>query len=148
MVRAEKLLKPAIENLGYEFVGLEYGDQGSGMLLRIYIDKEAGIQISDCEATSRRVSAILDVEDIIARHYDLEISSPGLDRPLFKKEHYWQFISRRVKVVMAVPRAGRRRFTGILQGFSGDQIIVEADDGVFELPFADVVKARLVPEFK
>ncbi len=148
MVKVEKLLKSAIEDLGYELIGLEYGGRGRGMLLRIYIDNKAGIQVSDCEVASRRVSAILDVEDIIAGHYDLEISSPGLDRPLFKEEHYRRFISRRVKVVMAAPQSGRRRFTGVLQGFSGEQIIIEADDEVFELPFAGVASARLVPEFK
>ncbi len=148
LVRIENLLKPAIEDLGYEFVGLEYGDQGRGMLLRIYIDSKAGIQISDCEATSRRVGALLDVEDVIARHYDLEVSSPGLDRPLFRAEHYRRFISRQVKIVMAVPQSGRRRFTGVLRDFNGEQIIIEMDDEVFELPFADVASARLVPEFK
>lgn len=148
MVKIENLLKPAIEDMGCELVGLEYGARGRGMLLRIYIDNKAGIQVSDCAAVSRRVSAILDVEDVIARHYDLEVSSPGLDRPLFKVEHYRQFISRRVKIVMAEPQSGRRRFTGILRDFNGGRITIEADDELFELPFAGVASARLVPEFK
>ncbi len=148
VAKLEKLLKPAMESLGYELIGLEYGDRGRGMLLRIYIDKEAGIQIADCETASRRIGAILDVEDIMAGHYDLEVSSPGLDRPLFKAEHYRRFISRRIKIVMVVPQSGRRRFTGVLQDFSDEQITIEVDNEVFKLPFTGVASARLVPEFK
>ena len=147
LAKVEKILKPVVENLDYELIGLEYGSRGRGMFLRVYIDNEVGIQLSDCEAVSRRIGAVLDVEDVIAGHYDLEVSSPGFDRPLFKEEHYRRFISRRIKVVMARPQSGRRRFTGILQDFSSGQIIVESDNEVFELPFADVASARLVPEF-
>lgn len=145
--KVETLIEPVIDDLGYELVGVEYGDQGRGKLLRIYIDNEPGIQISDCEVVSRRVSAILDVEDVIAGHYDLEVSSPGLDRPLFKEEHYRRFLSHRIKLVMAIPQLGRRRFTGVLKDFDDGKIIVEVDNEIYELPLADVASTRLVPEF-
>lgn len=145
--KVETMLQPVVESLGYELVGIEYGDQGRGMLLRVYIDQDEGITLSDCEAVSRRVSALMDVEDVIAGHYDLEVSSPGLDRPLFKPEHYERFVSQKVKIVMSVPLMGRRRFTGILEAFENNTAVVLVDNEVYELPFADVASARLVPEF-
>jgi ribosome maturation factor RimP len=140
------LVQPAINDMGYELLGVEYGDQGRGALLRIYIDHDQGITLDDCVTVSRQVSALLDVEDLIAGHYDLEVSSPGLDRPLFNEEQLGRYISHQVKIVMAVPQLGRKRFTGELKNVSDGMIELEVDNEIYDLPFAEVASARLVPE--
>lgn len=142
-----ELVEPAINDMGYELLGVEYGDQGRGALLRIYIDHEQGITLDDCAAVSHQASALLDVEDLITGHYDLEVSSPGLDRPLFNEEQLGRYISRKVKIVMAVPQLGRKRFTGELKKVSNGMIEVEVDNELYDLPFAEMASARLVPEF-
>jgi len=144
--KVAELIDSAIVSMGYELVGVEYGDQGRGTLLRIYIDHESGIKLDDCAAVSRRVSALLDVEDLIAGHYDLEVSSPGLDRPLFIEVHYAQFLSRKVKIVMALPQMGRKRFTGVLKKVSNGVVEIEVDNEIYDLPLAEVASARLVPD--
>ena len=140
------LIEPAIGKLGYELVGIEYGDQGRGKLLRIYIDNEAGIKLGDCATVSRRASALLDVEDLIAGHYDLEVSSPGVDRPLFVEAHYEQYLSHQVKIVMAIPQMGRKRFTGLLKSITDGIVVIEVDNESYELPFVEIASARLVAE--
>lgn len=142
-----ELVEPAVINMGYELLGVEYGDQGRGSLLRIYIDSADGITLDDCAAVSRRVSALLDVEDLVAGSYDLEVSSPGMDRPLFNEEQLGRYISHRVKIVMAIPQLGRKRFTGTLLSVTDGMLAVEVDNEVFDLPYAEVASARLVPEF-
>jgi len=116
------------------------------MLLRVYIDHEDGIKLDDCASVSRRVSALLDVEDVIAGHYELEVSSPGLDRPLFIEAHYERYLSHRVKIVMAIPQMGRKRFTGILKNISDGMVGIEVDNEIYDLPFAEIASARLVPD--
>jgi len=140
------LIQPVIEGLGYELVGVEYANQGHGMLLRVYIDHPDGIGVGDCEAVSRRVSALMDVEDLIHGHYDLEVSSPGLDRPLFTEAHFERYLSHEVKIVMAVPQNGRRRFSGVLRNISAGMIEIEVDNEFFDLPFAQLASARLIPD--
>ena len=141
------LIRPAIEHMGYELWGVEYGDQGRGALLRVYIDHEDGIKLDDCVEVSRRVSSLLDVEDPIAGHYDLEVSSPGLDRPLFSEEQLARYVSHKVKIVMAMPQLGRKRFAGRLLKVAEGMIEVEVDNELYQLPFAEVASARLVPEY-
>jgi len=144
--RVADLIDPVITNMGYELLGIEYGDQGRGALLRIYIDHDDGIKLDDCVAVSRRVSAILDVEDLIAGHYDLEVSSPGLDRPLFSEEQYKRYLSHKVKIVMAIPQMGRKRFTGILKGIAEGIVEIEVDNEIYDLPYAEIASGRLVPD--
>ncbi len=139
---------PLVEDLGYEFVGLEYHPHPSNGMLRIYIDNaEAGIDVDDCAKVSREVSALLDVEDPISGHYNLEVSSPGMDRPLFRPDQYAQFIGETVKLTVSVPVEGRRKFTAEIRAVDGDQITIAQDgeDVVIEHP--NVAKARLVPVF-
>lgn len=138
-----KLLEPAIEALGYELVELEFPPH----LLRIYIDREGGITVDDCEVVSRQVSAVLDVEDPIPGAYTLEVSSPGLDRPLRKEADFIRFAGERAKVELALPKDGRRRFTGTLKGCEAGEVLIEVDGEDHRLPLADIDKARLVPEF-
>ncbi len=134
--------------MGYDFVGVEYQPSGkSGSLLRIYIDQQDGITLDDCAAVSHQVSGMLDVEDPIQGAYKLEVSSPGLDRPLFIKDDFDRFAGRRVRLALYRKHDGRRRFDGVLEGTRGDAVLLDIDGETFELPLDQVEKARLVPEY-
>ena len=143
------MIRPAVEPLGYELVGVEYVSQGSGSghTLRVFIDHANGIGVDDCVAVSHQVSGVLDVEDPIQGNYDLEVSSPGLDRPLFYKEHFERFAGSQVKVTMLSKIEGRRRFKGLLKGVKEEGVLVLVDNEEFVLPLDQIEKARLVPEF-
>jgi ribosome maturation factor RimP len=142
------LVGQVVEPMGYELVGVEYlAGQEGGSLLRVYIDQEDGINLDDCTAVSRQLSAVLDVEDPVKEHYTLEVSSPGLDRPLFSEEHFQKYAGNRVKLKMALKIEGRRRFEGILKGIQDRDIVLEVDGEQFLLPLDQVETARLVPEF-
>lgn len=148
---SEKLLQPiaaAVRGLGYELVGVEHLPQGRHSVVRVYIDTDAGITVDDCERVSRQVSGVLDVEDLVRGHYVLEVSSPGLDRPLFTAEHFARFAGHKVKLRLSLPIAGRRNFTGLLRGVQTDAVVVAVDDGQ-EMRFSvdNIEQARLVPEF-
>jgi len=143
----EQLLSPAIMGLGYELVGIERLSQGKrGLLLRIYIDSEDGITLDDCERVSHQVSGILDVEDPIPGHYILEVSSPGLDRPLFTLEQYQRFIGKKATIRLHRPLDTRRVFTGILQQIQEQNIIIVVEGREYSLPYQQIEKARIVPE--
>ncbi|MDH5455790.1 MAG: ribosome maturation factor RimP [Gammaproteobacteria bacterium] len=141
-----KLLEPTVERLGYELVDLEVRLGGKGGLVRVFIDKPDGIDLEDCEKVSRAVSAILDVEDPVPGNYNLEVSSPGLDRKLTKVEHFQRFEGQTVKVKMRFPIAGRRRFSGTLVSSDEENIVVEVDGESHSLPLKTIDTARLVPE--
>lgn len=140
-----KLLEPSVEQLGFELADLELKAGGRDGLLRIFIDKAEGIGIEDCEAVSRQVSAILDVEDPLPGNYTLEVSSPGLDRTLTKPDHFRRFMGQDVKVKLRFPLAGRRNFRGALAAADEDRIEVEVDGELHSLPLATIESARLVP---
>ncbi len=139
-----KLLEPVVERLGYELVDLEVRLGGNG-LLRLYIDQPKGIDLEDCEKVSRAVSALLDVEDPLPGNYNLEISSPGLDRKLTKIEHFQRFMGETVKVQTRFPIEGRRRFRGTLVSSDDENIVVEVDGESHSLPLKTIDTARLVP---
>ena len=141
------LVEPLLGRLGYELVDLEFaGGQGSG-LLRVYIDRAAGVGIEDCERVSREVSALLDVHDPIPAAYRLEVSTPGLDRVLRTPAHFTRFLGARVEVELAAPRDGRRRYTGRLAGADGGGMELTVDGTQVLLNYAEVFRARLVPEW-
>ncbi len=141
----QALLEPAIEQLGYELSDLEVRFGGKSGAVRVFIDHPDGIGLDDCEAVSRAISAILDVEDPVPGHYDLEVSSPGLDRKLTKPAHFRRFTGETVRVQMRFPIAGRRRFKGTLVSTDDAAIVVEVDGEQHELPLATIDTARLVP---
>jgi ribosome maturation factor RimP len=142
------LLEPAIEALGYQLVGVEYRSGGpGGALLRVYIDNEPGITADDCERVSYQVSGLLDVNDPIPGHYTLEVSSPGLDRLLFRREDYERFAGNLVKLRMAVPQAGRRKYQGRLLRLEDGNVVVEQDGEEVTLALDQIEQARLVPEY-
>ena len=140
-----RLLEPTIENMGYELIDLELNLGGKSGVVRIFIDHPDGIGLDDCEKVSRVVSALLDVEDPLPGHYNLEVSSPGLDRKLTKTEHFQRFTGKTVKVRMRFPVDGRRRFRGTLVSSDDENVVVEVDGTSHTLPRATIDSARLVP---
>ena len=139
------MLEPTVESLGYELSDLEVQIGGRHGALRVFIDKPDGIGLADCETVSRAISALLDVEDPLPGQYDLEVSSPGLDRKLTKVEHFQRFEGETVKVQMRFPIEGRRRFRGTLVSADDENIVVEVDGVPHTLPVATIDTARLVP---
>jgi ribosome maturation factor RimP len=139
-------LEPTVQRLGYELVDLELRLAGNDGLVRIYIDSANGIGLDDCEKVSRAVSALLDVEDPFPGNYNLEVSSPGLDRKLTKSKHFQRFIGHMVKVKLRMPLDGRRRFRGKLLSQDDENIVVEVDGQSYSLPLTMIDTARLVPD--
>lgn len=151
-----RLLAPTVESLGVELLGVEYLPGSGNAVLRLYIDvpaAEAGgdppraVTIEDCEAVSREVSAQLDVEDPISSHYTLEVSSPGLDRPLFGAEQFARFVGESAKVTLKLPQDGRRRLTGMITRVEGDTVVFTVDDAEIAVAADNIDKARLVPDW-
>ena len=140
-----KLLEPAVERLGYELADLEVRLGAKGGLIRVFIDKPEGIDLDDCEKVSRAVSALLDVEDPVPGNYNLEVSSPGLDRKLTKIEHFQRFEGETLKVQMRFPIEGRRRFRGTLVSSDDENIVLEVDGESHSLSLKTIDTARLVP---
>ena len=141
------MIEPTISAIGYEVVGVEYVPGRGRSLLRVYIDRESGVGVDDCAQVSRRVSGLLDVEDPIAGEYDLEVSSPGLARPLFEARDFRRFQGARVRIKLSVPLDGRRKFKGILMGCGEQGVVIEEGGSEHVLPLEQIDKARLVPEF-
>ncbi len=148
-----ELLAPICTDAGYELVEVEFKQGQGGAVLRIFIDypPDSGKSISfdECTRLSREVSAILDVEDPITSRYELEVSSPGLDRPLRLPEHFRRYLGSEVKVQLRNGLDGRRNYKGVLVSVSEDDttVTIDVDDTQFELPLADLSSARLVPDW-
>ena len=141
-----KLLQPVVVNLGYELWELEYAARSGGGLLRLYIDSASGITLEDCERVSRAISEALDANDPIQGHYNLEVSSPGLDRVLRTAAHFARFNGERVRVETSTAVNGRKRFVGRLVDVTDGQISLEVDGSTVKLPIDGIHKARLAPE--
>lgn len=139
----QALIEPSVEALGFELWGLELIAQGRFSTLRIYIESAKGITVDDCAEVSHQVSGILDVEDPITNQYTLEVSSPGVDRPLFKQAHYEQYIGQFMRVRLHSPFDGRRKFAGVLMGLEADEIVLLVDQEEYLLPIDAIDKAAL-----
>ena len=149
--KSYRILEGFIESLGYEVVLIEFVKEQIGWVLRIYIDKEGGVTIDDCVKVSELVSPILDVEDYINFPYNLEISSPGVNRPLRKKEHFNKVIGEKIKIVLEEgieEYNNRKNYKGILKKVSEDSLTVEIDKKDYEIPLEKIKKANLVYKFK
>lgn len=144
----QAMLAPVVTALGYEFWGLEYLTHGRQAVLRVYIDSPNGIGVEDCATVSRQASAVLDVEDPIPVEYTLEVSSPGMDRPLFTLEQYAQSRGELVKLRLRAPFEGRRNFSGQLVGVEGEDVVVVVDEHEYLLPIELIDKANIVPRFE
>lgn len=142
-----ELLQPLIEDLGYEFVGLEQRSEPKNQVVVVYIDRPEGIRVEDCEKVSREISALLDVEDPISGQYRLEVSSPGLDRPLFHYEQFTRFAGQEVKVTLYAPQGGSRKFKGIILGADEETLRLEQEGQQVTLDMGNIAKARLVPDY-
>ena len=141
------LLEPSVEALGYELLLLEQTYSDKEPVLRVYIDAPGGILLEDCEQVSRQISLILDLEDPIRGAYALEVSSPGADRPLVRPEHFAAVVDEEIRVLTRDYLLGRRRFKGRLLEANTQQVVVEVDGEVYDIPLADIDSARLVPDF-
>lgn len=142
------IVEPVVTALGLTLWGIEYLGQGRHTLLRVYIDKETGIDIDDCAEASRQISSILDVEDPISGEYTLEVSSPGMDRLLFTPDQCRAYTGAQVKIRLNSNFAGRRNFQGVLQAVVDDELVVVAGGDEFVFPFELVEKAQVVSEFE
>ena len=142
-----ELIEPVVEGLGYECVGIEYNSHPKHGFLRIFIDAEQGVGMEDCTKVSHQVSGVLDVEDPISGEYNLEVSSPGMDRPLFKLKQFEQFIGHTVQVNLFKPVGGRRNITGLIEEVEGNDVYLQQDGQVYKVPFQAMSKARLEPDY-
>lgn len=143
----ENLISPIVSGLGYTWVGLEYFPQGKWSLLRVYIDKPGGLSVDDCALVSRQLNAVLSVESPIRGEFNLEVSSPGLDRLLFTPMQCQEQVGKLVSIRLIAPIGGKRNYQGRLQGIQDDKLCIITNDGEVTLSFADIVEARLVPEW-
>jgi len=143
-----QLLKPAVDGLGYELVGIEHLPMGKHTVLRIYIDSSDGITVDDCSRVSHQVSGVLEVEEPIKGQFTLEVSSPGIDRPLFNFEQFKQFVGSKVKLKLYHSIEGKRKITGLIESIEGDDInIKDADsDMTFQLQIDDIDKANIITD--
>jgi ribosome maturation factor RimP len=139
------MLETTIEALGFDLWGVEYLSQGRHSLVRIYIYAQKGISVDDCAAVSVQVGSVFDVEDPISGEYTLEVSSPGMDRLLFRLDQYAGYIGERVELRLRSAFEGRRKFKGILKGIEGDDVVIQADDHEYLLPHSAIEKARVQP---
>jgi len=149
------LLAPTVAALGVELWGAEYLPASGNALLRLYIDVDAAsaaegrvIGIEDCEAVSREVSALLDVEDPISGHYTLEVSSPGLDRPLFTAPQFARFVGEAARLTLRVPHDGRRRMQGTIALVEDGSVSLDVDGTTVVVQMDNIDKARLVPDWE
>ncbi len=138
---------PIVESLQYEFVGASLGQTESGLTLRIFVDQPDGVSVDDCAKVSNMVGAGLDVEDLIAGEYCLEVSSPGMRRPLFDAAQFEKQMGSEIKVRLTVPVDGRRNFKGELTGVEGDLITMQVDNTSHQITIRDIDSANVVPRF-
>ena len=142
------LIVPVVEAMGCEFWGLEYLSSGRSAMLRIYIDRNEGVVgVEDCAKISRQVGSLMDVEDLISGEYTLEVSSPGMDRPLYTLAQFETYVGEGVALRLRFPYEGRRNFKGRLSGVEGEDVLLVVDDHEFLFPIDSIEKANIVPKF-
>lgn len=147
MKEIELLIEPVLEEMGIELVDMEYVSDQGRRVLRIYADRPTGINLDDCAMVSREIGNLLDVKDLLHHHYVLEVSSPGLNRPLKREKDFIRAVGQKIKVKTAVPMKGRRNFSGVLQSFENGMLQLKLDDAVVLIPEEGVNKANLVFDF-
>lgn len=145
--RAERLIRGVVEEEGLELIHVLYLPKASRPLLRVYVDKEGGVDLSDCEKVSRHLSVLLDVEDFIPTHYVLEVSSPGLERPLFDETDYRRFRGKEIRLEAIEKIENRRNFTGFIKDFYNGVLELECSGRTYRIPFKKIKQANLVYRF-
>ena len=143
----KELIAPVVCALGCIFWGLEYLSSRRNNVLRIYIDKDP-ITVEDCEKVSRQIASLLDVEDLITNEYTLEVSSPGMDRPLFTLDQYNQYKGEKITLRLRLPLEGRRNFKGFLGGIEGEDILLTTESKKYIFPIQIIEKANVIPSFE
>ena len=138
--------EPLLADMGMELVEIQFRREGHGWVLRLFIDKEGGVAIDDCAAVSREISAILEVEDLIEHAYHLEVSSPGLERPLRKREDFIRFAGRLARIRLREPLSGQKVLVGILRGLEGDDAVLEQEKETVRIAMENISRARLTLE--
>ncbi|MEW5058230.1 MAG: ribosome maturation factor RimP [Cycloclasticus sp.] len=147
-VKILELIEPIVTGLGYEFVGAEFSGQGKSSILLVYIDSENGILVTDCSKVSHQISGVMDVEDPISGQYRLEVSSPGLERPLYTLAHFERFKGSLTKLELRqATLEGQRKFTGDILDVKGDMVYLHVDEEEIEIPFSLIKRAKLVVKF-
>ena len=141
--RIRAVADPILSNEGMDLVDLQYRREGRGWVIRLYIDREGGVTLEDCVRVSREVGRSLDVEDFLAVSYTLEVSSPGLDRPLKKEKDFLRFLNRLISVKTVSTLENQQHFKGKLLGFKENQIEMETERGIIRIPLSNVAKAHL-----
>ncbi len=141
------LFEPVVDGMGYELIEMEHFPNPKHGVLRLYIDAPAGVTIEDCSSVSRQISALIDVEDPVRGQFALEVSSPGMDRPLKRLKDFQRFIGEMVKIKTSMPLDGQRNFKGRLLGADDLSVVIETDTEELTLPMAAIDKARLIPQF-
>lgn len=145
--RVEDCLREIVEAEGVELLHVDYWPKDNSPMLRIYIDKPGGVNLSDCEKVSKHVSVVLDVEDVISQQYILEVSSPGLERPLFKKSDYERYLDREIRLITIEKVQSRKKFKGYIRRLSDDTLKLECEGQMYEIPFEKIKGAKLVYRF-
>ncbi len=144
----ERLIEPVLAEMGIELVDMEYRSGQGRRVLSIYADRPTGINLDDCAMVSREIGNLLDVKDLLQHHYVLEVSSPGLNRPLKREKDFLRAIGQKIKVKTAVPLKGRKNFSGVLQSFENGTLQLKLDDTVVRISKESVNKANLVFDFE
>jgi len=142
------LVEPVLYESGYELVDVEYLSERGKWVLRLYVDKEGGITVDDCASVSREIGPLIDIKDLIQHKYVLEVSSPGLNRPLKKEADFFRVMGKKIRVRMSVPINGRRNFSGYLKDIREQRLYMEVEGGLITLSMAEIDKANLVYEFQ
>lgn len=143
-----ELLSPTVESLGCSIWGVEYLSQGRHSKLRLYIDREGGVDVDNCAEISRHVSDLLDVEEFNQNTYTLEVSSPGMDRILFHEEQYQDYVGAQIEARLNFPFEGKKKYTGQLAGMEDHNVVLRVDDEEYLLPIENIQKARVIPAFE
>lgn len=141
-----KLVQPVVESMGLELFTVQQSGEGGGLIIQVMVEnkKTGRLGMDDCSRLSRAIGAVLDVEDPITSSYRLEVSSPGVDRLLLKREDYAEYLGMDVKIEIDPPIEGQKRFRGRIEGMEGDEVLLKTDNGPARLPFPDIQKAKLV----
>jgi ribosome maturation factor RimP len=143
-----QLIEPILDEMDVELVDVEYLSYHGRWIVRIYVDKEGGITVDDCARVSREIDEIIDIKGVIHHAYVLEVSSPGLNRPLKKEKDFQRAVGKKIKARISVPLKGRRHFTGYLKDFRNGTLYLEVENNLVPLSRRDVEKANLVYEFE
>jgi ribosome maturation factor RimP len=141
------LIEPVVAAMGFELWGVDHLSQGKNSRLVIYIERESGVSVEDCADISRQVSAVMDVEDPIAGEYRLEVSSPGMARPLYSLDQFTRFQGHHVALKLRTAFDGRRKYQGLLVGVEGDEVLLQLDGEEYCFPIESIDAAHIVPQF-